>query len=114
MVAGYKTHVAFGMSALFDALRRQKHGLALGLFRVQNNRLEMTQISMMSVKGRKNIPERYARITDAPCRVLIYDSGNTNSVYMDVASLAFLLDAAVSSDPSHFLRRPQASKDSDD
>jgi hypothetical protein len=113
-VVRWRTHAAYGMTALFDALRKQAHGLALGLFRVRANRLEMTQISVMSVKGRANITERYRRLPDTPCRVLIYDAGITNGVYMDVESLAFLLDAAISSDPTHFLRKPQADKDTDD
>lgn len=111
-----KTHAAHGITALFDALRRQKHGLALGLYRVRSNRLVMPDIEVMSVKGHSNLAARYAHHMSGvkPCRVLIADSGYLDRVIMDVESFAFLLDAAISSDPSHFLRRTQADKDTDE
>lgn len=110
-----RNHNAFGITALFDALRRQKHGLSLGAFRIKPNRLSLTEIEVLSIRGHVNVAARYASLgQDKPCRILIVDSGRWNKVYMDVESLAFLLDTTIASDTSHFLRRLQARKDSDD
>lgn len=111
-----RTHAAHGITALFSALRRQKHGLALGLYRVKSNRLVLPDIEVLSIKGHHNLAVRYGQhMSDVkPCRVLIADAGYRERVIMDVESFAFLLDAAISSDPSHFLRRTHAVKDTDE
>jgi hypothetical protein len=108
-------HAAHGITALFDALRRKKHGYSLGAFRVYSNRLALADIEIKSMRGHKDTSIKYGQMDkNKPCRVLIVDAGMYNRIYMDVDSLAFLLDAAIASNPSHFLRKTQASKDTDD
>ena len=70
-----KPHAAHGITALFDALRQQAHGLSLGLFRVRNNRLRLPDIDVKAMRGHANVAHRYQALDpDAACRVLIVDN----------------------------------------
>lgn len=108
-------HAAFGLSRLMQALRRAKHGHPVTSFRFRSNRLRLADIDIMSIKGHTSQGEKYRTLDQrAPCRILIVDAGVHDRIYMDIDSLAFLLDAAIASDPGHFLRRTGAKKDSDE
>jgi len=105
--------------ALTEAVSRMRHGYVLPRPHKTRTKFSLSDIEIRTMTGTSNIFNRYSQLlggSDAQCRVLMFDiarSGKTMAV-MDVESLAFLLDATISTDPQHFFRRTSARKDSDD
>ncbi len=99
-----------------EGLRKAKHGHPVTTFRYRSNRLRLADIDILSIRGHANPATKYKQELDpaAPCRILIVDAGVYDRIYMDIDSLAFLLDAAIASDPGHFLRRMTTGKDTDE